>query len=68
VAALQGRRITTVEGLGTESSPNPLTACVHRGAGRAMRLLHRRNDHARTSPARANIYALGCADPGADGA
>ena len=48
--------------------PQSLATRLHRGAGRAMRLLHRRNDHACTSPARANTGAVGRADPGAYGA
>src|SRR5438105_6689233 len=43
-------------------------ACIHCGAGRAMRLLHRRDDHAGAGAAREEPNALGGRDPEAHGA
>ena len=40
-----GRDIVTLEGLGSRERPDPVQAGLHRGAGRAMRLLPQRHDH-----------------------
>ena len=64
VAALEGKQIGTLEGLGTVDHPGPVQARLHRGTGGAMRLLHRRHDHAgagaagaQPAPDRAEIRA-----------
>ena len=44
--AARGPQITTVEGLGTIDEPGADAARLHRRAGGAMRLLHRRHDDA----------------------
>ena len=43
---LEGKQVTTLEGLGTASKAGADPARLHRRAGRAMRLLHRRHDDA----------------------
>ena len=55
ISVLGGRAIRTVEGLGTAEQSGPAAARVHRRAGRAVRVLHRRNDHARAGTARRRI-------------
>lgn len=51
VAAVGARRVRTVESLGSAEHP-PAAARVHRPPGRAVRLLHRGDDHARAGAAR----------------
>ena len=48
---LEGRKVTTLEGLGTLEKPGADAARLHRGAGRAVRLLHSRHDDARAGAA-----------------
>ena len=52
VVAFAGRRITTLEGIGTAQNTASVAARVHRGAGRAVRLLHTGHHRRRKSPAR----------------
>ena len=50
VAAVAGKKITTLEGLGTPGEAASAADGVHRGAGCAVRLLHERADHGRVAP------------------
>ena len=45
-SVLRGAAVTTVEGLGSADKPGRAAAGIHRRAGGAVRLLHRRHDHA----------------------
>ncbi len=47
---------------GHDREPRPAAARVHRRAGGAMRLLHRRHDHARAGAAGEESFAVGCRD------
>ena len=52
IADAQGKSVTTLEGLGSVSTPHPVQAAFIEGAGAAMRLLHQRDDHERGRAAR----------------
>ena len=54
---LEGKQVTTLEGLGTHREPGADPARLHRGAGGAMRLLHRRHDDAGAGTAAAEFQA-----------
>ena len=47
IADVQGKSITTLEGLGSSSTPHPHPGRFHQRASAAMRLLHQRHDHER---------------------
>ena len=53
---LEGKQVTTLEGLGTLPAPARSSA-LHGGAGGAMRLLHRRDDDAGAGAAAAKSQA-----------
>ena len=52
VSAVGDAKITTLEGLGTPADLHPPATRLYRRASRPMRLLQRRVDHRRQSPAR----------------
>ena len=54
---LEGKQVTTLEGLGTIEQPGAHAARLHRGAGRAVRLLHRRDDDAGAGTAAEELRA-----------
>ena len=60
---LEGRKITTVEGLGTVDDAGPDAARLHRRAGGAVRLLHPGHDDARAGAAAAQPDAERRRDP-----
>ena len=49
---LDGKQVTTLEGLGSIETPSADPARLYGRAGGAVRLLHRRNAHARAGAAR----------------
>ena len=51
IASLAGRRVTTIEGLGTPGQTRPAAGRIHRRTGGAVRLLHERHDHERQGAA-----------------
>ena len=60
---LEGKQVTTLEGLGTDRAAGADPARLHRRAGGAMRLLHRRHDDAGAGAAAEEPEADRCADP-----
>ena len=50
LAAVAGKRVTTIEGLGTTEAPHPAAKCLGRAGGSPMRLLSIRADHVRRRP------------------
>ena len=60
---LEGKQVTTLEGLGTIDGAGADPARLHRRAGGAMRLLHRRHDDAGAGAAAAQSQADRRADP-----
>ena len=63
IVLLEGKQVTTLEGLGSIAAPGADPARVHRGAGGAMRLLHRRHDDAGAGAAAAHAQADRRANP-----
>ena len=59
LAALPGRNVRTIEGLGMNAG----AARVHRGTGRAVRLLHRRHGDAGAGSAGAQPASIGGRNP-----
>ena len=46
IVTVEGRKVVTLEGLGTPEKPHPLQKAFVDRAGGAVRLLHQRHDHA----------------------
>ena len=65
---LEGKQVTTLEGLGTIEAPGADPARLHGRAGGAMRLLHCRNDDAGAGVAAEESQADRRADQGRTGA
>ena len=65
---LEGKQVTTLEGLGTIDSAGADPARLHGRAGGAMRLLHRRHDDAGAGAAAEEFQADRRADPRRAGA
>ena len=60
---LEGKQVTTLEGLGTVEKPGADPARLHGRAGGAMRLLHRRHDDAGAGVAAEKSQTDRCANP-----